>query len=209
VEVLLGCVPITGKHTGVTIADKVLEVIRFYKTESKVVKIITDSASIKSYLNQSNSETGNFINKFLSICEEQVARDTTGSSEIADITTQSEADGDDESGSGDEVDLITRVSINIQRFESGDDMESEEIEEILGMVCRMNYSAEGIPCVLHSLNNAVKDSLKIEDFAQIIKKCSRIVRKGRKTIAIQELIRELGKCLKTNNVTRWCSVNLF
>jgi hypothetical protein len=116
-----------------------------------------------------------------------------GSSNDAEYGCESDGeDGDDEGETEREpepTDLRTRLT-------------KKELKKLETKMFSLNLGAKSLGCVLHTLQNSLKDALKLEEYTDIIAKVEKIVRRGRTSIVVMESLRESHKVLKKAVVTR-------
>jgi hypothetical protein len=177
---------------------------------SCLLKIIGDSAASmllgSSIVSKSvaDTEIDQIVFEYLDICgtNEVDAKgfDAKGfyANEIVDVSdVDPGTEGDDK-----EDDLGFFSEKSKQKDNNSTFLTAKEIDRLKINLLNLNIGAQSMGCVLHSLQNALKDALQFEEHAGLLKKVCKIVRKSKVSIKVMEALREAKKVLRKAVITR-------
>ena len=180
---MLNLFQIDHPHTGKMISEKVTECLKNWGIEhKKVLIVITDN--------------GSNMRRAVDILNE----------ELAEIAEHAEPEESDRIEEADNAGLDQGQNIVALDHENGADDDNDDDDIFVPVEFEDDYQFKRLPCVVHTLQLAVRSLEKCSAFTNLLSKARSVVRSIRiSSVATQALTKRCGKTVIADCPTRWSS----
>lgn len=203
----IGMIELHERHTGLNLAEQIIEILKSYEIETKqVIAIATDNGAnvlkmVRDVENLQEIDESESVEK-QSVSESPADSNELTDNEIANILAQPESEFDDEDALDELFGFVESAEHHTLLSNLYTEMEKCDLNTL--------WNITGVNCAAHTLQLAIKDAVK--SIARIHKNVIELSRKVTKILRLKSTTNEANNMgihylwPHLENDTRWCSL---